>query len=189
MSITAHVMGPQTRTRDVLSDGRSAVALRGTVPPDQLHPSFLEPWLDRPVSLLVAVAGVTEQAQAQLWAQLAAVPRIHRDYPPATAPRDDIEPDTVPVGSAEVEAPVAATVNVCFEVKLSGPSHGNPFVDVELTADFTSPTAGTRRVGGFYDGDGVYRVRFMPPASGVALRDDDPLDGTITGSGSTQLPR
>ena len=166
MSITAHVMGPQTRTRDVLSHEQSAAALRRTVPPDQLHPSFTERWLDRPVSILVAVAGVTEQAQARLWAELAAVPRVHRDYPPAVAPRDDIEPDGVPVGSADVEAPVAAAVNVCFEVKLSGPSNGNPFVDVELTADFASPTVGTRRVGGFYDGDGAYLIRFLPPASG-----------------------
>jgi hypothetical protein len=48
-----------------------------------------------------------------------------------------------------------------FEVVLDGPSDGNPFVDVELSARFT---LGDRAVsvGGFYDGDGVYRIRFMP---------------------------
>jgi Domain of unknown function (DUF5060)/Protein of unknown function (DUF4038)/Domain of unknown function (DUF5605) len=51
------------------------------------------------------------------------------------------------------------------ELTLHGPSGGNPFVDVELSATFTR---GQRkiRVGGFYDGDGMYRVRFMPEAPG-----------------------
>ena len=52
-----------------------------------------------------------------------------------------------------------------FELSLTGPAGGNPFVDVELSATFTQ---GDRSVtaAGFYDGDGVYRVRFMPPAPG-----------------------
>jgi hypothetical protein len=52
-----------------------------------------------------------------------------------------------------------------FEVALKGPTIGNPFVDVELSATFTQ---GDRklRVSGFYDGDGTYRVRFMPPTQG-----------------------
>src|SRR5688572_7817788 len=51
------------------------------------------------------------------------------------------------------------------ELSLEGPSTGNPFVDVELTARFT---LGEDCVSaqGFYDGDGVYRVRFMPPRQG-----------------------
>src|SRR5262249_11960667 len=52
-----------------------------------------------------------------------------------------------------------------FELSLRGPSGGNPFVEVELTATFTQ---GERKVraSGFYDGDGTYRVRFMPEAPG-----------------------
>ncbi|HJZ55401.1 MAG TPA: DUF5060 domain-containing protein, partial [Gemmataceae bacterium] len=52
-----------------------------------------------------------------------------------------------------------------FELTLRGPAGGNPFVDVELSATFTR---GDRqiRVSGFYDGDGTYRVRFMPEAPG-----------------------
>ena len=48
-----------------------------------------------------------------------------------------------------------------FELKLDGPKDANPFVDVEFTAEFTN---GDRSVGvtGFYDGEGVYRVRFIP---------------------------
>jgi hypothetical protein len=52
-----------------------------------------------------------------------------------------------------------------FEVVLKGPSSGNPFVEVGLSARFTrGDTAVT--VAGFYDGDGVYRVRFMPNQQG-----------------------
>jgi hypothetical protein len=52
-----------------------------------------------------------------------------------------------------------------FEIELDGPSHGNPFTDVELGATFSD---GQRelRVGGFYDGDGTYRIRFMPDIEG-----------------------
>lgn len=52
-----------------------------------------------------------------------------------------------------------------FELSLEGPTDGNPFVDVDFGATFAC--AGTRvRVAGFYDGGGVYRVRFMPATQG-----------------------
>ncbi|MEO6437087.1 MAG: DUF5060 domain-containing protein, partial [Tepidisphaeraceae bacterium] len=49
---------------------------------------------------------------------------------------------------------------------LSGPADGNPFVDVQLSARFAQ---GDRSIDvtGFYDGGGVYRVRFMPPTQGA----------------------
>ena len=53
-----------------------------------------------------------------------------------------------------------------FEVSLQGPSDGNPFVDVELSAVFRQgKTAVT--VNGFYDGAGTYRMRFMPSQTGT----------------------
>ena len=53
-----------------------------------------------------------------------------------------------------------------FELALNGPKDGNPFVDVKLSAQFKQ---GDRVLSpeGFYDGDGVYRVRFMPDALGA----------------------
>ena len=53
-----------------------------------------------------------------------------------------------------------------WEIELSGPKEGNPFVDVRLSAEFSN---GAKRVevDGFYDGDGTYRVRFMPDRPGV----------------------
>jgi hypothetical protein len=53
-----------------------------------------------------------------------------------------------------------------FELALRGPADGNPFVDVTLSATFTKDGR-NQRVGGFYDGDGIYRVRFMPQEPGT----------------------
>jgi Domain of unknown function (DUF5060)/Domain of unknown function (DUF5605)/Protein of unknown function (DUF4038) len=52
-----------------------------------------------------------------------------------------------------------------FEIALHGPAGGNPFIDVELSARFRAGNQ-TLDVRGFYDGDGIYRVRFMPPSRG-----------------------
>jgi Domain of unknown function (DUF5060)/Protein of unknown function (DUF4038)/Domain of unknown function (DUF5605) len=53
-----------------------------------------------------------------------------------------------------------------FELALQGPSEGNPFLEVELTARFTYKHRAVE-VDGFYDGDGIYRVRFMPDTPGT----------------------
>ena len=52
-----------------------------------------------------------------------------------------------------------------FETQVKGPADGNPFVDVTFGAKFTLG-ARTVDVPGFYDGDGVYRVRFSPDSAG-----------------------
>jgi hypothetical protein len=52
------------------------------------------------------------------------------------------------------------------ELVLNGPAEGNPFIDVRLSATFTNGTI-TREVAGFYDGGDVYRIRFMPEATGT----------------------
>lgn len=72
--------------------------------------------------------------------------------------------------SAESSAD-AATPHVerygLFEIALAGTADGNPYVDVDLSADFTSATTGeTITVGGFYRGNGDYAIRFMPLEEG-----------------------
>jgi len=52
-----------------------------------------------------------------------------------------------------------------FEAQAKGPSAGNPFVDVQFGARFTLAHR-TVDVAGFYDGDGVYKVRFSPDIVG-----------------------
>lgn len=52
-----------------------------------------------------------------------------------------------------------------FELALDGPSDGNPFRDVRLTAIFSLGNR-TLQLEGFYDGAGKYKLRFMPDAEG-----------------------
>jgi hypothetical protein len=52
-----------------------------------------------------------------------------------------------------------------FEVALNGPAAGNPFVDVRLAAHFRYRNR-VVDADGFYDGAGVYRIRFMPDEIG-----------------------
>ena len=66
-----------------------------------------------------------------------------------------------------------STVEVwgAFELSLLGSTNGNPFVDTEWGAEFTHEDT-TIRAAGFYNGDGDYRLRFMPTAeeSGAIAR-------------------
>ena len=81
---------------------------------------------------------------------------------PAPTPSANYEHASVPEGSAALTVHVAAPA---VEIVLAGPTHGNPFIDVELTAVFTRDEQKVT-VGGFYDGDGTYRLRFLPPSAG-----------------------
>jgi len=52
-----------------------------------------------------------------------------------------------------------------FELTLEGPCEGNPFIETTLEAQFWLNDR-VLTVPGFYDGDGLYRLRFMPDAEG-----------------------
>ncbi|MEK1896984.1 MAG: DUF5060 domain-containing protein [Rhizobium sp.] len=52
-----------------------------------------------------------------------------------------------------------------FEAAFDGPSDGNPYLDVAFDAVFTHKSRDVR-VPGFYDGNGTYRMRFMPDVEG-----------------------
>ena len=52
-----------------------------------------------------------------------------------------------------------------FEAAFHGPADGNPFTEVAFSARFQYQHR-TVDVPGFYDGDGLYRVRFMPDTPG-----------------------
>ncbi len=53
-----------------------------------------------------------------------------------------------------------------FELTLAGPAAGNPFIEIPLTAEFRQGEK-TYTPDGFYDGNGTYKVRFMPDAEGT----------------------
>lgn len=52
-----------------------------------------------------------------------------------------------------------------FEVVLAGKSEGNPFTDYNITGRFVNEKESVD-IDGFYDGKGIYRVRFMPSYEG-----------------------
>src|SRR5512136_669826 len=52
-----------------------------------------------------------------------------------------------------------------YELALAGPTNGNPFLEIYFAARFAQGYDSIE-VPGFYDGDGVYRVRFMPRRQG-----------------------
>jgi len=69
-----------------------------------------------------------------------------------------------------------------FEVALPGLAEGNPFIEVTLSARFEHGGRANEATG-FYDGEGTYRVRFMPEVPGewrYVTRSNRPaLDGKI----------
>jgi hypothetical protein len=52
-----------------------------------------------------------------------------------------------------------------FELALEASSEGNPFLENQFSARFSQKHR-TIEVDGFYDGEGIYRVRFMPDTTG-----------------------
>ena len=88
--------------------------------------------------------------------------------------------------------PTLATVPLWsrFEASFDGRGIGNPHRDVALRARFTSG-ARSVEVDGFYDGDGVFRVRHMPDAEGewrfTTTSNVASLDG-LTGGFRTTAP-
>ena len=52
-----------------------------------------------------------------------------------------------------------------YEVVLDGPKEGNPFTEQHVIGTFHSANEAVS-CEGFYDGDGIYRIRFMPSFEG-----------------------
>ena len=52
-----------------------------------------------------------------------------------------------------------------YEIVLKGTTKTNPFTDVQLSAKFSNGK-NVKTVSGFYDGNGIYKIRFMPQETG-----------------------
>lgn len=52
-----------------------------------------------------------------------------------------------------------------YEITAHGPSDGNPFEEITFSATFTCSDI-SLRIPGFYDGNGIYKIRFMPAVLG-----------------------
>lgn len=140
-------------------------------------------------SLIALVPALeSQEAREQLWAELAEIgDDVQRPpYAPAIEPDPAYESEDVERASASLTAPESVALFSPLEIRIAGPSHGNPFVDVELDAVFTRAGAEIR-VGGFYDGDGVYVIRALADAEGEwtfstrsTARSLDGLTGAVT---------
>lgn len=144
---------------------------------------------------LVAIVPSLEDPdhRARFWAALAEIGDGDErpPYAPAIAPSPTYEGDEVARGSARVRPVAATTLWGVLEVRVDGPSHGNPFVDVDAHATFRRPDGSAVRVGGFYDGDGEWVFRALADAEGTWSFDTDAttpsLDG-LTGSADVGGP-
>ena len=116
---------------------------------------------------LEVILGKDDERLQQLFDQIEGIADPRPPLPTAEViePSTSYEPDEVQLASAEVSFSNTGEVNRPIEIVFSGPSHGNPFVDVDLFAEFTSEN-NKIKVGGFYDGAGRYVIRFLPPAAG-----------------------
>jgi hypothetical protein len=103
-----------------------------------------------------------------LWADLSRVDddgSPTRVYAPRLQPDPGYESADVATGSARLTVPTEVPRWGVVELVVDGPSHGNPFVDVELSATFRHGDL-TLQAGGFYDGDGVYKIRLLAEHEG-----------------------
>ncbi|MFN3322481.1 MAG: DUF5060 domain-containing protein [Bryobacteraceae bacterium] len=84
--------------------------------------------------------------------------------------------------AAAVEIQQYHTHDFAFKANVQG----NPF-DVELAGEFRGPGGADLKVPGFYDGDGVWKIRFSPTAVGRwSLRTISPV-AELNGKAETNI--
>jgi hypothetical protein len=165
--------GPSSRLHDVLHHPDARRALDAAFPGVGDHPSLA---MMHGSAIAVLVDGYLAELRSKsevsaFWAALGEIesPDRHRGIGVASRPLPDYEGDDVAEASAVTSLPDAVACLSTLDVTFTGPSHGNPFTDVELTARFTRDSADGEQpisVGGFYDGDGRWIIRFLPEATG-----------------------
>ncbi len=164
--------GKQSRVRDIFSDPAARSVAVKHVPaldcsPALEHMGFLQ--FSAVVQHATGADPADPAALEAMWDELARLdgaPRAQADAP-YLEPASGYEPDSVRTGSARVAVAGDREQWGITELVIDGPSHGNPFVDVELAARFTDDRGHGVAVGGFYDGAGGYRIRFSAPRAGT----------------------
>ncbi|WP_342041636.1 DUF5605 domain-containing protein [Bacillus sp. OTU2372] len=101
----------------------------------------------------------------KLYSELAALEELEEETG-YVSPASNYESESVILGSARVYSKNSVEKWAAFEVELHGPHHGNPFIDVTLEAEFYFNGKKRYKTLGFYDGEGIYRIRFMPDIEG-----------------------
>ena len=162
--------GKEARVRDILSDP-AARRIADRYVPAVTCSAVLEHMGFLPFSAVLrapSAAPLDPAGLEAMWHELGLLdgaPRARADAP-YIEPATDYEPESVRRGSARVRPSGPSEQWGITELVIDGPSHGNPFVDVELSARFTDDRGNGTSVGGFYDGEGVYRIRFQAPQAG-----------------------
>ncbi|MEY2191117.1 DUF5605 domain-containing protein [Neobacillus sp. BF23-41] len=160
----------KTKLGSVLSNKEARGILEKHIP--QLFDLMLDPSLGTFIRLAdlpqlasyIPELTLTSEIVTALQQDLAKVSEESEDSSEIT-PATDYENESVARGSAAITLPDHVDKWGVFELKLQGPDHGNPFVDVALSAEFSFEDR-TLETLGFYDGEGVYRIRFMPDTEG-----------------------
>lgn len=161
--------GPDSLLGDVLDDPQGRPLIERALPAIVNAPLLLQ-LRHSPLGQIVGFGGQHLSAEdlSQLWvalADLAGRRAAPQQEPEPIHPNKDYEDAGVTRASGRVEYPRSVERWKLFEVAIAGPDHGNPFVDVELNADFRLGDKSVR-VGGFYDGSGTYLIRFSAPEEG-----------------------
>jgi hypothetical protein len=184
--------GKQARVRDIMSDPAARGVAEKYIPALTCSPVLEHLGFLQFSAVLHAEGAALSPAEVEaMWEELGRLdgaPRAEAEAP-YLEPVPGYEPESVPRGSARVALAGASEQWGVTELVIDGPSHGNPFVDVELAARFTDDQGQDITVGGFYDGEGVYRVRFCAPGAGTwqyattsTARSLDGLRGTFEAS-------
>ena len=182
--------GKESRVRDILADPAARSVAAKYIPAVTCSP-VLEHMGFLPFSAVLHAESAAPADPAGLeamWYELGLLegtPQARAEAP-YIEPAPDYEPASVGRGSARVRPVSPSEQWGVTELAIEGPSHGNPFVDVELSAEFTDGNGDGPSAGGFYDGDGMYRIRFQAPRAGMwtyvttsSARSLDGLRGTF----------
>ena len=155
---------------DLLRNRSAWMVLRQRAP-SVVESTLLHTYHSHPIGLVLETEqGLTEQDRLQILSELAAIEATapvsaERQLP--AAPTRTYENDTIAVGSAVFSHAGRVGLWERLSVTIQGPSHMNPFVDVELRARFFGPDGVIHDVLGYYAGGGAYGLRFLAPSVGT----------------------
>jgi len=160
---------PNMKMGKILANKNAKAVLRKYVPqllePTEFPIMFVKlNTLEQLISRLPESLRTTDIVE-KLYSELAALEELEEETG-YVSPASNYESESVILGSARVYSKNSVEKWAAFEVELHGPHHGNPFIDVTLEAEFYFNGKKRYKTLGFYDGEGIYRIRFMPDIEG-----------------------
>ena len=121
-----------------------------------------------PVSASIASQAENQKKSSTIVQRISEM-RYNTGYGCNLATDADAETKTSTEGKAFAEVKMEKKLQVerwgCLELSFRGKTEGNPFTDYTIRGTFQGESE-TVVTDGFYDGDGVYRIRFMPSYTG-----------------------